>query len=235
MYIHVYIYIYIYMYIYIFTHKHIYICILMYIHTNICICVFMYVYLRVTPADVDGQIISRKLQHTPTHCNVPRHTHYTAAHGWGNTTTNEPGCACPIGFVIFHDMTCWACDSLFIELLRFRWLVVIFRNFPQKSPMISCSFAERDLQLEASYQSLTPRDLDDLLVVWANEPNRVIQGGKDAEDALSWRSFSAKEPLSIGLVCGKWTIKIRQPTGFRHSVIVCARSIHWRLYCIHFV
>ena len=28
-------------------------------------------------------------------------------------------------------------------------------------------------------------------------------GGEDAEDALSCRSFSAKEPLIIGLSCGK--------------------------------
>jgi len=63
--------------------------------------------------------------------------------------------------------------------------------------MISCSFAETDLLLEAFYQSSTPRDLDDLLVVWANEPDRIIQGGNDAEDALKCRSFSAKEPLSM--------------------------------------
>jgi len=31
----------------------------------------------------------------------------------------------------------------------------------------------------------------------------AIQGGEDAEDALSCRSFSAKEPLIIGLSCGK--------------------------------
>jgi len=30
-----------------------------------------------------------------------------------------------------------------------------------------------------------------------------IQGGEDAEDALSRRSFVAKEPLIVGLFCGK--------------------------------
>jgi len=30
-----------------------------------------------------------------------------------------------------------------------------------------------------------------------------IQGGEDAEDALSCRSLSAKEPLNIGVFCGK--------------------------------
>jgi len=31
----------------------------------------------------------------------------------------------------------------------------------------------------------------------------MIQGGEDAEDALSCRSFSIDEPSIIGLFCGK--------------------------------
>jgi len=31
----------------------------------------------------------------------------------------------------------------------------------------------------------------------------VLQGGEDPQDALSRGSFSAKEPLIIGLFCGK--------------------------------
>jgi len=31
----------------------------------------------------------------------------------------------------------------------------------------------------------------------------LVQGGEDSEDALSCRSFFAKEPLVIGLFCGK--------------------------------
>jgi len=37
--------------------------------------------------------------------------------------------------------------------------------------------------------------------------------GKDPEDALSCTSFSAKEPLIMGLFCGKWPIKIAHPMG----------------------
>ena len=37
-----------------------------------------------------------------------------------------------------------------------------------------------------------------------------VQGGEDAEDALSCRSLFAKEPLIIGLFCGK------QPMTMRH-------------------
>jgi len=31
----------------------------------------------------------------------------------------------------------------------------------------------------------------------------ILQGGQDSQDALSCRSFFAKEPLIIGLFCGK--------------------------------
>ena len=34
------------------------------------------------------------------------------------------------------------------------------------------------------------------------------------------RSFSTKEPLNIGLFCGKWPIKIRDPMSLRHPVSV---------------
>jgi len=39
----------------------------------------------------------------------------------------------------------------------------------------------------------------------------VVQGGEDPQDALSCRSFYAKEPLIIGLFCRKWPMKIRHP------------------------
>ena len=54
--------------------------------------------------------------------------------------------------------------------------------------MIGGSFAERDLQLEASPCIKT---------------RQVIQDGSDAEDALCCKSFSAKEPLIIGLFSAK--------------------------------
>jgi len=46
-----------------------------------------------------------------------------------------------------------------------------------------------------------------------------LKGGEDPEDALSCRSFLAKEPLLIGLFCGKWPIKIRHPMTLRHPVL----------------
>jgi len=46
---------------------------------------------------------------------------------------------------------------------------------------------------------------------------------KDSQDALNYRSFSAKEPQIIGLFCGKWPVKIRHPMGLRHLVSVWQR------------
>jgi len=46
----------------------------------------------------------------------------------------------------------------------------------------------------------------------------IIQRSEDPFDASSCRSFPAKEPLIIGLFCGKWPIKIRHPMGLRHLV-----------------
>jgi len=41
-----------------------------------------------------------------------------------------------------------------------------------------------------------------------------------AKDALSYRSLFAKEPLIIGLICGKWHIRIRHPLRLRHPVAI---------------
>jgi len=45
-----------------------------------------------------------------------------------------------------------------------------------------------------------------------------LQGVEDPYDALSHGSLSAKEPLIIGLFCGKWPVKIRHTMTLRHSV-----------------
>ena len=61
-----------------------------------------------------------------------------------------------------------------------------------------------------------------------------VQDGEDPYDAWSCRSFSAKEPLIIGLFCGKWPVKIRHPMGLRHPVYVCkARSGSYIAHWVH--
>jgi len=46
----------------------------------------------------------------------------------------------------------------------------------------------------------------------------LIQGGEDPSDALSCRSFPAKEPLIVGLSCWKWPVKIRHSMPLCHPV-----------------
>ena len=61
-----------------------------------------------------------------------------------------------------------------------------------------------------------------------------VQGGEDSWDPLSCRSFSTKEPLNIGHVCGKWPMKIRDPMSHRHPVCgfvlpyIHTHTWHWR-------
>ena len=45
--------------------------------------------------------------------------------------------------------------------------------------------------------------------------------------------FSQKEPLIIGLFCGKWPMKIRHPMTLRHSVISSAHAGAWLSHCMH--
>ena len=63
-------------------------------------------------------------------------------------------------------------------------------------------------------------------------------GWRRLMEAFSCRLFFAKEPLIIGLFCGKWPIKIRNPMGLRHPVPRRALSndsylIWMRAYLIH--
>jgi len=46
----------------------------------------------------------------------------------------------------------------------------------------------------------------------------VVQGGEDPYDALSCRSFFAREPLIIWLFCGKCPVKIRHHMSLGHPV-----------------
>ena len=96
-------------------------------------------------------------------------------------------------FVLSTDHTGWRRP---IGCLMFRG------HLPQKSPIISGSFAENHLRLKASYGSLL-----------------TILGGEDPQDALSRKSFSAKQPLIIGPFCRKWPLKMRHPMGLRHRVM----------------
>jgi len=55
--------------------------------------------------------------------------------------------------------------------------------------------------------------LDEALIMTTGWPRPI-------ECLVSCRIFSAKEPLIIGLLCGKWPIKIRHPLRLRHSLLM---------------
>jgi len=132
------------------------------------------------------------------------------------TRENQRSCA-------FSPPCRWVLETQYRALLRtmtyidtgwrrcVRCLVCVSR-FPQKSPIISGSFAERTLQLKASYASSPP---------YAESSYRIMWVFVTLYAALI---HSAKKPLILGLFCGKWPLKIRHRTGLRHPVC-CARIL----------
>jgi len=70
--------------------------------------------------------------------------------------------------------------------------------------------------------------------------NIMIQGGDDPRDALSCGPLSAKEPLIIGLFCGKCSTMIGHSMGLGHSVLITCHEtqMYWILVyythaCVH--
>ena len=57
-------------------------------------------------------------------------------------------------------------------------------------------------------------------IVSVSYPLVVLQCGEDSWDALSCGSFLAKEPLIVGLFCGKWPMKIKHPVTLCHPVFM---------------
>jgi len=53
-----------------------------------------------------------------------------------------------------------------------------------------------------------------------------VQGGEDALGAANCRSLSAKEPIIVGLICGKRPTKIRHLWPLCHPVTCkCKRAV----------
>ena len=59
-----------------------------------------------------------------------------------------------------------------------------------------------------------------------------VQGGEDPSNALSWRSFFAKDPLTIGLFCGNY-LKIRHAMGLRNPKLEYVYEYTWKHACMY--
>jgi len=104
----------------------------------------------------------------------------------------------------------------------------------RKRPIGSGSFTESDLRLKVFYAFSPPCITEKCVCVCvcrgfhfrvASKSSftiislaKCVQGGENAQDALSRRSLSAKEPLIWGLFCGKW-LELRMPMHLRHPVL----------------
>ena len=60
--------------------------------------------------------------------------------------------------------------------------------------------------------------------MYVNVVRTWIPVGEDAWDASNCKSLSAKEPLIVGLFCGKRPMKMRHPMGLCHQKQLKA---HW--------
>jgi len=74
-----------------------------------------------------------------------------------------------------------------------------------------------------SSRDMTSPPVTWLPLPWHDFPSREpsisrLQGGEDSQDASSCSLFLVKEPLIIGLFCGKWPMKIRNLMTLRHPV-----------------
>ena len=115
----------------------------------------------------------KTLQHTATHCNTLQLTyrwHNSFLFVWQdsflsatqhNHTHNVTQSRAWRARDMTHSLISLRCDTYMMQLRDKGWRRVIgclifIGHFPQKSPIISGSFAENDLQLKASYGSLPP-------------------------------------------------------------------------------
>ena len=103
-------------------------------------------------------------------------------------------------------MPCHAYESALLTCLTMGWLRLV------GSLKLYVSFAEYSL----FYRALLPKR--PIILFCPHVLLRTTGWRRSIGCLISCRLFFAKEPLIIGLFCGRWPIKIRHPMGLRHPV-----------------
>jgi len=117
--------------------------------------------------------------------------------------------ACIPRFIHMCDMTC----IYLIRLVHVRGITHAHEDGLEDKTSTNNTHTHTHTSLRA-LQTSTPAQA--LFIVWYGA---LLTGWQKCKDALSCRSFSANEPLILGLFCGNWSIQIRHPMTLRHPVL----------------
>jgi len=187
-------------------------CVYVYVYIHICIRIWIYAYIHTyiyTYMCDLGEMLLRLLMSVARAC----------AHPYMRVYVCE--CVCVCGVMLFR-----------LRLTRFTYIEAAKDAcIPQCVCMCVCVFLSLHIDMSCWWCLHISQNVRVFVMcVCVCVCVRVclsLQGVEDPYDALSRRSFSAKEPLISGSFCGKWPTKIRHSMSLRHTVHACICLTSW--------